>query len=159
MIADFVASWPLFADTYLAAWLIAGLLSLVGVWVVARDQIFLGAAVSQASTLGTAVALFLQGMASSHALESDALTFLFAVLASISAALITSHARGRKGGESPEAITGWVFLVGGSVPVIMMAQETTDMVNRRPATNQAIGPVCRNSSIRLGPPPAPIWVR
>jgi ABC-type Mn2+/Zn2+ transport system permease subunit len=123
MIADFVASWPLFADTYLAAWLIAGLLSLVGVWVVARDQIFLGAAVSQASTLGTAVALFLQGMASSHALESDALTFLFAVLASISTALITSHARGRKGGESPEAITGWVFLVGGSVPVIMMAQD------------------------------------
>jgi len=123
VIADFVSSWPLFADTYLAAWLIAGLLSLVGVWVVARDQIFLGAAVSQASTLGTAVALWIQGIAAGHALHSDALTFFFAVLASIATALLSSRARRGGGGESPEAITGWVFLVGGSVPVIMMAHD------------------------------------
>ena len=73
MIEAFVDSWGLFADTYLAGWAVAVLLSLVGVWVVARDQIFLGAAVSQASTLGTAVAIWLQGVTVIHALRSDAL--------------------------------------------------------------------------------------
>jgi ABC-type Mn2+/Zn2+ transport system permease subunit len=117
-----LASWALFGNTYLAAWAIAGLLSLVGVWVVARDQIFLGAAVSQASTLGTAVALWIQGVAVGHSVGGDALTFLLAVLASIGTALISSRHAG-PGSESPEAITGWVFLVGGSVPVIMMAHD------------------------------------
>lgn len=117
-----LASWALFGDTYLAAWAIAVLLSLVGVWVVARDQIFLGAAVSQASTLGTAVALWIQGVAIGHSLGGDVLTFLFAVMASIATALLSSRDPG-PGRESPEAITGWVFLVGGSVPVIMMAHD------------------------------------
>ena len=53
MIQEFVASWPLFHNTYLVGWLIALLLALVGVLVVARDQIFIGAAVSQASTWGS----------------------------------------------------------------------------------------------------------
>ncbi len=48
-IDSFVASWALFQYTYLAGWLIGLLLSLVGVLVVARDQFFLGAAMSQAS--------------------------------------------------------------------------------------------------------------
>ena len=123
MIAEFVASWALFGDTYLAAWAIAGLLSLVGVWVVARDQIFLGAAVSQASTLGTAVALWLGGIGSLHALENESVTFAFAVFASIATVLISTRAPGPKRSESPEAITGWVFLVGGSLPVILMTHD------------------------------------
>ena len=62
MIARFLASWDLFSQAYMTAWLIALLLSLVGVLVVARDQIFLGAAVSQAATLGIAVALVLSDL-------------------------------------------------------------------------------------------------
>ena len=125
MIAVFVESWSLFGDTYLAAWAIAALLPLVGVWVVARDQIFLGAAVSQASTLGTALALWLQDRAAHHALQADAVTFFFAVIASVATALLSSSARGRgrAGRESPEAITGWVFLLGASIPVILMAHD------------------------------------
>jgi len=120
VIADFVASWPLFGDTYLAGWLVAGLLSLAGVWVVARDQIFLGAAVSQASTLGIAVAIWVQGVTLAHALQSDALPFLLAVSASVGTALISALPQ-RSGGESAEAITGWVFLLGGSLPVLLLA--------------------------------------
>ncbi len=59
MIESFLASWDLFRDTYLVGWLLAVLLSLLGVFVVARDQVFLGAAVTQASTLGVALALAL----------------------------------------------------------------------------------------------------
>ena len=57
MITEFLASWDLFGTTYIAGWLIAVLLSMLGVLVVARDQIFIDAAVSQASVLGVAVAI------------------------------------------------------------------------------------------------------
>jgi ABC-type Mn2+/Zn2+ transport system permease subunit len=59
VIQEFLASWSLFGDAYLVGLASALVLGLLGVWVVARDQIFLGAAVSQASTLGVAVALWL----------------------------------------------------------------------------------------------------
>ena len=120
MIWAFVDSWALFGDTYLAGWIVATLLSLVGVWVVARDQIFLGAAVSQASTLGTAVAIWLQGVTVMHALQTDAVTFLFAVAASVLPALLSARPAGA-GKESAEALTGWVFLVGSTVPVLLLA--------------------------------------
>lgn len=119
MIEAFAESWALFGDTYLAGWAVAVLLSLVGVWVVARDQIFLGAAVSQASTLGTAVAIWLQGVTVIHAFETDAVTFLFAVAASFLTALVSSRAS-RPGKESAEAITGWIFLVGSTLPVLLL---------------------------------------
>lgn len=120
MIAEFIASWSLFGDTYLAGWAVAVLLSAVGVFVVARDQIFLGAAVAQASTLGTAVAIWLQGVTVIHALHSDALTFLMAVIASVATALISARPSA-PGRESPAALTGWVFLTGSSVPVLLLA--------------------------------------
>ena len=59
MIASFLDSWPLFQHAYVSGWLIGILLSLIGVLVVARDQIFIGAAVSQASLLGIAVGIWL----------------------------------------------------------------------------------------------------
>jgi ABC-type Mn2+/Zn2+ transport system permease subunit len=120
LIESFVESWTLFGDTYLAGWAVAVLLSLVGVFVVARDQIFVGAAVSQASTLGTALAIWLQGITVIHAFENHAVTFAFAVAASLLTALASTRAH-RAGHESPEAITGWVFLVGSTVPVLMLA--------------------------------------
>ena len=120
MIEAFVESWALFGDTYVAGWIVATLPSLVGVWVVARDQIFLGAAVSQASTLGTAIAIWLQGVTVIHAFETDAVTFLFAVGASVLTALLSSRPS-HAARESAEAITGWVFLVGSTVPVLLLA--------------------------------------
>jgi len=121
VIGNFVASWSLFGDSYLAGWAVALVLSLVGVWVVARDQVFLGAAVAQASTLGTAIAIWLQGVTAMHALGNDAVTFSFAVGASVVTALLSSRPQ-RLGYESPEAVIGWIFLLGSSVPVILLAQ-------------------------------------
>ena len=45
MITTFLESWDLFYLTYLTGWAIAAGLGLAGIIVVARDQIFLGAAV------------------------------------------------------------------------------------------------------------------
>jgi ABC-type Mn2+/Zn2+ transport system permease subunit len=45
MITEFLHSWELFHNTYLAGWCIGLFLSLVGILAVARDQIFLTAAI------------------------------------------------------------------------------------------------------------------
>jgi ABC-type Mn2+/Zn2+ transport system permease subunit len=120
MIESFVSTWDLFANSYLAGWGMAVLLSLVGVLVVVRDQIFVGAAVSQASTLGVACALWLGGGFGASApawLGSDAFAAALAVLFSIAAALLV----GRNGGESAEARTGWLFLLASSLSVLILA--------------------------------------
>lgn len=54
---DFIASWPLFHDAYIGGILASALLALLGIQLVARDQIFFGAAIAQASTFGISVAL------------------------------------------------------------------------------------------------------
>lgn len=135
MIAAFLDSWALFHDAYLAGWLIGVLLSLVGVFVVARDQIFIGAAVSQASLLGIAVGmwsghLFAAGAASwwNSDLFHAAMGGLFAVLA----AFVTARATHHSGRETPEAVTGWVFLVSTSVAILLMSNNPLGMdeINR-----------------------------
>lgn len=120
---DFLASWELFRTTYLSGWLIAVLLAQVGVWVVARNQIFLGVAVAQASTLGIALALWLPGLGAAAGLawlHSDLFAAILAVGASIATALLTARdpAPGR---ESAEVLTGWVYLLAASLPVLMLA--------------------------------------
>lgn len=125
MIAEFVASWPLFHNSYLAGWLIAVLLPLLGVLIVARDQIFLGAAVSQASLLGIACGLLLGSFAGTLSiawLGSDGALSTTAGLFAIVAALVTT--RGGSGGgrgDSHEAITGLVFLACSSLAVLLLA--------------------------------------
>ena len=123
MIESFVASWPLFHDVYIAGVLIALLLSLVGVAVVVRDQIFLGAAVSQASMLGIAAGIWAGAAVAGTPwewIESDTthsvLGGVFAVAGSLA---VSSAASGLR--ESREALTGWLFLTGASLSVLVVA--------------------------------------
>lgn len=123
MIETFVASWPLFRDTYLVGTAIAFVLSLVGVWVVARDQLFLGAAISQASTLGIALLLWLETLGAAAAapwLASESAAAACAVAASVTTALATARPA-PPGRESAEARTAWVFLLAASLPVLLLA--------------------------------------
>jgi ABC-type Mn2+/Zn2+ transport system permease subunit len=129
---EFLSSWRLFHYSYLEGWLVALALSLVGVLVVARDQIFIGAAVSQASTVGIALALLTPGLLPSHSdhsviethsdsfLHSDSFQAGMAVVFSVLAALVTARG-GRVKRESYEAITGWVFLISTSLSVLLLA--------------------------------------
>ena len=123
MISEFIDSWGLFHNVYLTGWLIGLLLSLVGVVVVARDQIFLSAAVSQASTLGIALGLWLGntfGIAQGFWLRADNFLSFMAVTFAVIAALITTR-RQERVRESAEAITGWVFLLSASLAILILA--------------------------------------
>jgi ABC-type Mn2+/Zn2+ transport system permease subunit len=123
VIQEFITSWALFQNTYLVGWLIGLLLALVGVLVVARDQIFIGAAVSQASTLGIALALGLGSWTATEALDwlhADAFLSAMAVTFSVLAALLTARC-GEAGNESHEAVTGWVFLLSASGATLIVS--------------------------------------
>jgi len=119
VIAEFAASWPLFHNAYLSGWLIGVLLALTGVGVVARNQIFIGAAVAQASTLGIALGMWVgaalgEPFSTEHA--HGALSFV-GVLFAVAAALLTAGAR--EGAH--EATTGWVFLACASLAILVLA--------------------------------------
>lgn len=124
MIEEFLSSWPLFQNTYLVGWLIALLLSLVGVLAVARDQIFIGAAISQASTLGIALAMWIGAWIDPESLSwlhSEGFLSAMAVAFSLAAALITSGWANRTTMESHEAITGWVFLGSAGLSILIVS--------------------------------------
>lgn len=121
MIAEFIASWPLFHTAYVAGWLIGVLLSIVGVVVVARSQIFIGAAVAQASTLGIALGMWVGTVAGVETLSGDhahGTLSLIGIAFAVAAAVFT--ARGGAGGAR-EAATGWVFLAAASVSTVVLS--------------------------------------
>ena len=123
MIADFADSWLLFHDAYLSGWLIGILLSLMGVLIVARDQVFIGAAISQASLLGIAVGIAL-GSATpgpSSWWHSEMFHSMMGGVFAVLAAFLTTHARLRTYKETHEAITGWVFIGSGSSAILLLA--------------------------------------
>lgn len=123
MIQEFIQSWGLFHNSWLAGWLLAVLLSMTGVLVVAKDQIFLGAAVAEASTLGVALGMWLTSVGPFHGvewMESDLFLSLLAGASSVAATLLTSRS-GRWGRESTEAVTGWVFLAAASFAILLVS--------------------------------------
>lgn len=122
MIEEFLRSWPLFQNTYLTGWLIAIALSSVGVLAIARDQVFIGAAVTEVSTLGIAAGMAFTaylGADCPACLQNDTFYRLMAVVFSVGATLLTTWRRSSR--ESHEAITGWVFLVGGAGSILLVA--------------------------------------
>jgi len=136
VIPEFIESWPLFHDAYISGLLIAALLGLVGVAVVARDQIFIGAAVSQASMLGIALGIragdiFADRVAERtldimHSVTGGATAILGAWLTGVTAATR----------DTRESMTGWVFLVSASLSVLVVAHSPHGLaeVNRLAAS-------------------------
>lgn len=141
MISDFLSSWNLFHNTYEAGVLIAVLLSLVGVLVVARDQIFIGAAISQASIVGLTVGMWAErwlGFSETSWYEFDPFVAAFGGLFAVAGALLTARAGGNT--ISREAVTGWVFLFGMSFSVLIVAHSPHGLEEvHRLATSTLIG--------------------
>lgn len=134
MIHDFVSSWGLFGNTYLVGWLVAAMLAIIGVLAVARDQVFMGAALAQASTLGIAIAMWagaLLGAAAPEWVHGDGFLTGAAIACSALAAVLTSRRAGAHR-ESREGATGWLFLLGaaGSILIVSRSPHGLDEVQR-----------------------------
>ncbi|MCS6924842.1 MAG: metal ABC transporter permease [Candidatus Binatia bacterium] len=124
MIHNFLSSWSLFHNAYLSGWLIAVLLSLLGILVIARDQIFIGAAISQASLLGIAAGMWI-GSTVTFDLQSWWRSDIFYAgmggLCAVLAALLTTGGGRRDDEESHEALTGWIFLSSASFSTLILS--------------------------------------
>jgi len=130
MIGDFIQSWALFKDSYMVGWSMAVLLSMVGVLVIARDQVFIGAAVSQASMFGIALSIALEqalGLAAISWFDPSLFHSMVGGAFAILASLVTARAGGSRSMESPGAITGWVFLLGAAGSVLAVARNPHGM--------------------------------
>lgn len=128
-----VDTWVFVGSSYWAGWLVALCLALPGVLVVARNQIFIGAAVAQSSTAGVALGFWAAGLAAGlagpidpcrdHSGSSSAQIFphLCASIAAIIAALMcTPLGNSRRG--SPESRTGWFFLTCSAFSVLLLSR-------------------------------------
>jgi ABC-type Mn2+/Zn2+ transport system permease subunit len=130
---DVADTWSLFANGWWAAWLVAICLALPGVLVVARNQIFIGAAVAQSSTAGMAAGFWIAGLmaglgkpvdpCASHAAWSMAqmVPFIAAGVAAVLAALVCAPSP-REGRGSPESRTGWIFLVASALGIVLLTR-------------------------------------
>lgn len=121
---DLIHSWPLLGDAWLAGWILAPLLGILGVLVVARRQIFIGAAIAQSATAGVAAGLAVSiwiGSHRSHAGEA-VLGAACAILAGIIAALAVGCSASRRPGGL-DGRTGWIYLVSAAAGVLLLAQD------------------------------------
>jgi len=129
VLAEFAASWSLFAESYLVGMISAVLLALLGVWVVGRRQVFLGAAIAQASGCGVAIALALQLVLG---FDSDGMQALVPLLAATSGGVVGFLASDRFKGRFDEGRVAWIFLVGASGSVLFVAHhpEGLEIIHR-----------------------------
>ena len=126
---SFISSWSLFAESYLVGILSAVLLALLGIWVVGRRQIFLGAAIAQASGAGVAIALSLQ---LALGLDASGMQALVPLLAALSGALVGWIAAGGLRIHFDEGFVALIFLAGASGSVLLVAHhpEGLEIIHR-----------------------------
>lgn len=122
MISSFLESWQSFAPTYLAAIGLATLLGALGVPMMARDQVFLGAAAAQCATFGVALAMGLSaGLfgVTIGLLGAPMATTIAALLFATGATLLMSRREGWMR-QTPESLTGLVFLAASALTALLL---------------------------------------
>jgi ABC-type Mn2+/Zn2+ transport system permease subunit len=122
MWSDLAQAWALFGDAWLTGLLLALQLPFAGIVLVARQQLFLSAAMGQAATLGIAAVLRVEA-ASGHAAPShrhaeEAAAVAAAALGAVATAVAALGSRGRDDARQADAV--WVFLAAGSGAVLLL---------------------------------------
>ncbi len=112
MIGEFIESWPLFWQTYIASILMALVMSWLGVLVVTRNQVFIAAAIAQASLFGLALSLFM----------GFTYPILLVLLMSITSSILIGSGSHVANNTSEER-TSWVFLLASCGSVLLLANQ------------------------------------
>lgn len=142
LISEFLSSWGLFVRPYSLTLLAAMGLSILGVVTAARRQVFMAAAVAQASTFGFAVFALFAGAAATQA-GGSVWRDLVVVGSAIAAALVTMLGDGRQTQGSRldgDERTAWVFIAAGAGAILVLSQAAAGMEQfRRMQASSVIG--------------------
>lgn len=125
---DFASSWGLFARSYSLTLIAAPLLTLLGVYAVARRQLFIAAAISQSAVFGFASFALIFGAYSAGlggSLGQDALVIACAVIAALLAMLGTEDAQG--GRLSKDEVIASVFIMAGVGSTLILSRAPAGM--------------------------------
>ncbi|MEM7807084.1 MAG: metal ABC transporter permease [Planctomycetota bacterium] len=124
VLTGFLSSWRLFGDAYVLALTSAALLGLLGVVVVGRGQMFVGAAIGQSAALGTAIALLLTFLGWLPAtIGPVSLQLLLTIATGVAASLWIGRGRSELSssigvGDERSAI---VFVSASALAIVMLA--------------------------------------
>ena len=146
-IDGFISSWALFAEPYALTLLASVVLAMVGVVAMARRQVFMAAAVAQASTFGYAIFTLIVGALAIEA-ANEFIQDTVILGAAVAAALVTMLGQGNQaqGGRlDGDERTAWVFIISGAGAVLVLAQSPAGMEQfRRLQASSVIGATSTN---------------
>lgn len=112
----------LFREALIGALVIALACSVLGVYVVLRRIVFVGAALAEVSTAGIALAIWLSGMSWAQGAGSHQL--MFSVVVTLAGVLFFSEQGGR-GLVPHEATIGVTYAVAGALAILMIAKSAS----------------------------------
>lgn len=110
----------LFREALYGALVIGVACSVLGVYVVLRRIVFVGAAIAQLSSAGIALALFLGGMGIVTGL--DAHPIAFSLLFALGGAMFFGLGGGQRSGVPPDATIGVTYAIAAAVGILLIAK-------------------------------------
>ena len=155
---EFKLSYETFPEIYQSGFLIAIMLSIAGVLIVARNQIFIGAAITQTSTFGISIALSILGleaMSDSTGQARQDLILRYSVIAATICTVwafvdksvflgilqklkIPTSPSKESAGKSKEDITGWLFLLASAGAIVLVSNTPLGMEEVKKLTFSSI---------------------
>src|SRR5687768_12233773 len=121
--ADTVSTILLFRDALFGALLIALACSVLGVYVVLRRIVFVGAALAQLSSAGIALGMFLHGLGIGGELTHHPVAM--ALIVTIAGAMFFGIGGGGRSGVPPDAVIGVTYAVAAAVGILLIAKAKT----------------------------------
>jgi zinc transport system permease protein len=119
-VTDTLSTILLFKDALFGALLIALACSVLGVYVVLRRIVFVGAALAQLSSAGIALGMFLNGLGIGGELTHHPVAM--ALIVTISGAIFFGLGGGGRAGVPPDAVIGVTFAVAAAAGIILIAK-------------------------------------
>jgi ABC-type Mn2+/Zn2+ transport system permease subunit len=110
----------LFKDALYGALIIALVCSALGVYVVLRRIVFVGAAIAQLSSAGIALALFLSGMGWATGMTAHPVAF--SLVFALAGAMFFGLGGGTKAGVPPDATIGVTYAVAAALGILLISK-------------------------------------
>ena len=118
--AETLSTILLFRDALYGALLIALACSVLGVYVVLRRIVFVGAALAQLSSAGIALGTFLYGLGVGGELTHHPVAM--ALIVTIAGAMFFGVGGGGRGGVPPDAVIGVTYAVAAAAGILLVAK-------------------------------------